>query len=75
MFRQNPRDLPLLKVRHNDLKRMGIVTSRFDQHQKIKSGRLRPPNKDADRMQAPAWWWWEDVLQDLERERERQAAG
>jgi hypothetical protein len=59
-----------IKVYHKDLLRLGIVTSRYDQHQKIKSGKLRPPNKDANSMQAPAWWWWEDIAADLARERE-----
>lgn len=63
-------DVPLVKVTHVDLKRMGVVRSRFDQHEKIKAGKLRPPHKDGDSMQAAAWWWWDEVREDLERERE-----
>lgn len=59
-----------IKVYHRDLLRLGIVRSRYHQHQLIKTGRLRAPNKDANSMQAPAWWWWEDIAADLARERE-----
>ena len=58
-----------IKVTHKDLKERGVVRSRYDQHQKIKTGKLRPPNKDGDTMQASAWWWWDHVCEDLESER------
>lgn len=58
-----------IKVSHADLRAMGIVRNRFDQAQKIKAGKLPPPNKDSDRMQASAWWWWADIAECLERER------
>jgi hypothetical protein len=62
------RNLPLVKVTHRDLLKLGIVTSRFDQHVKIKAGKLRAPHKGGDTMQAAAWWWWHEVCDDLERE-------
>lgn len=62
-------DQQKIKVYHEDLKRLGIVRSRYDQHQKIKAGKLPPPNKDGGSMQAPAWWWWSDIAERLERER------
>ncbi len=58
-----------IKVYHKDLKARGIVKSRYDQHMKIKAGKLRPPNKDGNTMQAGAWWWGTDIAEDLEREK------
>jgi hypothetical protein len=65
-----------IKVTHRDLKERGIVRSRFDQHKKIREGRLRRPHKDGTgSMQSAAWWWWDEVLEDLERERNSANAG
>jgi hypothetical protein len=61
-----------VKVYHEDLKARGIVRSRYDQHEKIKAGKLRPPNKDGNNQQSSAWWWWVDIIEDLERERAMQ---
>jgi D-Tyr-tRNAtyr deacylase len=58
-----------LKVRFNDLLNAGIVGSRFDLHHKIRKGALRPPFKDGNSQQASAWWYRDDVLADLAKER------
>jgi hypothetical protein len=57
-----------VKVTHDDLLALGVVGSRYDQTQKIRAGKLRPPNKDGDHMQSSAWWYWADIVADLERE-------
>jgi hypothetical protein len=70
-----------VRVRHEDLRRLGIVTSRDDQHQKIKAGILRKPYKNKTRgsdstMQSGAWWYWSDIAEDLNREKQAlEAAG
>ena len=37
----------------------------------IKRGTIRPPHKDGDSRQARAWWYWDEIMQDFENERQR----
>ncbi|MDX0572117.1 hypothetical protein GOD64_10890 [Sinorhizobium medicae] len=58
-----------VKVTYRDLLRLGIVRHRPDLHFKIKAGKIRPPYKSGPRQQSGAWWYWADILEDIERER------
>ncbi len=64
------------KVYHKDLVKHGTVRNRTDQHFKIKAGILPPPHKDGDpdSVQAPAFWWPEEIDAAIDREREKLAA-
>lgn len=59
-----------IKVRFDDLKAAGLVSTRKDLHLKIKSGRLPPPHKDGDSAQASAWWYATEIDEAVERERQ-----
>lgn len=59
-----------IKVRFDDLRAAGVVTTRKDLHRKIKAGRLPPPHKDGDTTQAMAWWYATEIDEAIERERQ-----
>jgi hypothetical protein len=58
-----------LKIIHEDLVAAGIVRNRTDQHNQIKAGRLRRPHKQGRNKQSPAFWYVDEILEDLNRER------
>jgi|GEM_PF-1211452 hypothetical protein len=60
-----------LKLTYADLKKMGIVGSRPHLKEMIKRGSIRKPHKDGATRQARAWWYWDEVMQDIEDERQR----
>ena len=66
---------PKVKVIFKDLKARGIVRSRHDLHQKIQNGKIRPPYKDGEHQQSAAWWYWHELLVDLDREYAELKAG
>ena len=59
------------KLRYDDLVRMGIVRSRAGLRRMIERGTLRPPHKDGKTLQAAIWWFYDDVMEDLARERQQ----
>ncbi|WP_027991904.1 hypothetical protein [Sinorhizobium meliloti] len=63
-----------VRVYHHHLKNAGEVTSRYDQHMKIKRGLLPPPHKDGDTQQARAWWWAWEIDEAIECQRRAIAA-
>jgi len=60
-----------LKLKYNDLKRMGLVGSRTQLRDMIKRGEIRPPHKKGEHMQSGSWWYWDEIMQDFENERQR----
>ena len=60
-----------LKLTYADLKKMGLVGSRPHLLDLIKRGTIRPPHKDGDSRQARAWWYWDEIMEDFENERQR----
>lgn len=57
------------KVTYKDLYLAGIVGSRVDMHNKIRAGILRKPHKAEGSRQARIWWYRDEIIEDLERER------
>lgn len=69
MQHYNP-DRPV-KLRYNDLKRMNIVGSRSMLRDMVIRGQIRKPHKDGKHFQSGAWWYWDEIMEDLEKERQR----
>lgn len=58
-----------VKLRFNDLKKMQVVGSRGHLRDMIARGTLRPPHKDGTKHQSSAWWYYDEIMEDLQRER------
>ena len=58
-----------IKLKYADLNRMGLVGTRTHLKELIARGTIRPPHKDGTSRQAAAWWFYDEVMEDLERER------
>lgn len=59
------------KLKFADLHKMGIVGSRAHLKDLIARGVIRPPHKDGKHPQSAAWWYADEIREDLAAERER----
>lgn len=62
-------NLTPVKVRLPDLIRLGVVTSRSHMNAMLKDGRLRQPQKDGTSRHSKSFWWYDDIMADLAKER------
>jgi hypothetical protein len=58
-----------VKLKYTDLKEMKIVGSRAHLRDLIRRGTIRPPHKDGRSHQSRAWWYYDEIMDDLARER------
>ena len=56
-----------VKLKYADLNRMQIVGSRTHLKDLIARGVIRPPHKDGTSRQAAAWWFYDEIEEDMQR--------